>query len=68
MTVRYTNRAGTKVGHNDPLILNGKVRAQRIKDTLGITGWSFFRVPIDGMVWHLDVDSAHPGGEEAPKG
>ncbi|CAG8551649.1 3334_t:CDS:2, partial [Cetraspora pellucida] len=23
---------------------------------------------IDGSVWHLDVDSSHPGGEEATKG
>ena len=26
------------------------------------------RVPIDGVVWHLDVDFKHPGAEEGPKG
>jgi len=38
LTVRLTNRTGTKVGHSDPVILSGKVIAQRIKGTLGITG------------------------------
>jgi hypothetical protein len=42
--------------------------AQRIKATLGITGWSISRVHIDRLVWHLDVDSSHPGGVGAPKG
>lgn len=42
--------------------------AQRIKVTLGITGWSISRVHIDRLVWHLDVDSSHPGGVGAPKG
>jgi len=27
-----------------------------------------FRVPIDVAVWHLDVDSTHPGGVVASKG
>ena len=26
------------------------------------------RVLIDGIVWHLDVVSSHPGAEEGPKG
>ena len=26
------------VGHSDPIFLNGKIIAQRIKGTLGITG------------------------------
>jgi len=38
LTVRLTNQAGTKVGYSDPVILNGKVIAQRIKGTPGITG------------------------------
>ena len=25
-------------------------------------------VPIDGVVWHLDVGSSHPGAEAGPKG
>lgn len=40
----------------------------RIKSTLGITGWSLSRVPIDGVVRHLDVDSSHPGAAHGPKG
>jgi len=41
---------------------------KRIKATLGITGWSFLRVHIYGMVRHLDVGSSHPGAERGPKG
>jgi len=68
LTVRLTSRTGTKVGHSDPVVPNGRAIAQRIKGTPGITGWWFPRVLIDGIVWHLDVDSSHPGGEEVPKG
>jgi len=39
LTVRLTNQTGTKVGHSDPVIFCEKVIAQRIKGTLGITGW-----------------------------
>ena len=42
--------------------------AQRIKATLGITGLSLPRVHIDGVVWHLDVGSSHPGAVAGPKG
>jgi len=39
LTVRLTNQAEiVKVGHSDPVILSGKVIAQRIKGTPGITG------------------------------
>jgi len=38
LTVRATARTGTKVGHSDPVILRGKIIAQRIKGTPGITG------------------------------
>ena len=38
LTARQTRRAGTKVGHSDPVVLNGRAIAQRIKGTLGITG------------------------------
>jgi len=38
LTVRLTNQTGTKVGYSDPMILCGKVIAQRIKSTPGITG------------------------------
>ncbi len=53
LTVRLTNQTVTNVGHSDPIILNGKVIAQRIKGTLGITGLWFLRVHIDRIVWHL---------------
>ena len=38
LTARATARAGTKVGLSDPVVLNGRAIAQRIKGTLGITG------------------------------
>ena len=38
LTARLTSRAGTKVGLSDPAILYGRVVAQRIKGTPGITG------------------------------
>ncbi len=41
---------------------------QRIKATLGITGLSRPSVHSDGVVWHLDVGSSHPGAGEGPKG
>ena len=68
LTVRPTGRAGTKVGTSDPVVACGSAVAQRIKGTPGITGLSCPRVHIDGMVWHLDVGSSHPGGGVSPKG
>ena len=38
LTVRKTIRADAKAGHSDPVVLNGRAIAQRIKGTLGITG------------------------------
>ena len=38
LTARQTSRAGTKVGLSDPVVLNGRAIAQRIKGTPGITG------------------------------
>ena len=38
LTVRQTCGAGTKVGFSDPVVLNGRAIAQRIKGTPGITG------------------------------
>ena len=68
LTARLTGRAGAKAGHSDPVVLNGRAIAQRIKGTPGITGLSLPRVHIDGVVWHLDVGSSHPGAEVGPKG
>ena len=68
LTARVTIRAETKVGLSDPAVPNGRAVAQRIKATLGITGLSLPRVHIDGVVWHLDVGSSHPGAEVGPKG
>ena len=68
LTARLTSRAGAKAGHSDPVVLNGRAIAQRIKGTPGITGLSPPRVHIDGEVWHLDVGSSHPGAGAGPKG
>ena len=68
LTARPTGRAGTKVGLSDPVVESGIAIAQRIKATLGITGLSLPRVHIDGVVWHLDVGSSHPGAGVGPKG
>ena len=68
MTATPTGGAGTKVGLSDPVVLSGNAIAQRIKATLGITGLSLPRVHIDGVVWHLDVGSSHPGAVAGPKG
>ena len=68
LTVRHTSRTGTKVGLSDPPALNGKAGAQRTKATPGITGLSRPSVHSDGVVWHLDVGSSHPGGAVPPKG
>ena len=38
LTARSTDRAGTKVGLSDPVVLYGRAIAQRITGTPGITG------------------------------
>ncbi len=38
LTARPTGRAGAKAGQSDPVVLNGRAIAQRIKGTPGITG------------------------------
>ena len=68
MTARPTSRAGAKAGLSDPAVPSGRAVAQRIKATPGITGLSRPRVHIDGVVWHLDVGSSHPGAVVGPKG
>ena len=68
LTERPTSRAGTKVGLSDLTVPNGRAVTQRIKATLGITGLSRPSVHSDGVVWHLDVGSSHPGAGEGPKG
>ena len=68
LTVRPTGRTGAKAGLSDPVIPHGRVIAQRIKGTPGITGLSPPRVHIDGEVWHLDVGSSHPGAGVGSKG
>jgi hypothetical protein len=68
LTARLISRADTKVGLSDPAVLDGKAVAHQTKGTLGITGLSLPSVHSGEAVWHLDVGSSHPGGEEAPKG
>jgi hypothetical protein len=38
LTARQTSRAGAKAGLSDPVVLNGRAIAKRIKGTPGITG------------------------------
>ena len=38
LTVRLIGRTGTKVGHSDPVVPDGRAIAHQIKGTLGITG------------------------------
>ena len=38
LTARLTGRADAKAGLSDPVVLNGRAIAQRIKGTPGITG------------------------------
>ena len=66
MTARRTCRAEWKHGVSDPAVPNGRAVAYRIKATPGITGLSRPRVHIDGVVWHLDVGSSHPGAVFGP--
>ena len=68
LTARLIGQADGKPGHSDPVVLRGKAIAQQIKGTPGITGLSRPRVHIDGVVWHLDVGSSHPGAVAGPKG
>ena len=68
LTARDITRADTKVGLSDPVVPNGRAIAHQIKGTPGITGLSHPSVHSGDAVWHLDVGSSHPGGEEAPKG
>ena len=68
LTARLISRADTKVGLSDPVVPYGRAIAHQIKGTPGITGLSHPSVHSGDAVWHLDVGSSHPGGEEAPKG
>ncbi|TKY51065.1 RNAase protein [Spatholobus suberectus] len=68
LTIRPTYQPKTKVGLSDLTVLSGRVVAQQIKVTLGITGLSSPRAHIDGKVWHLDVGSSPPRAVICPKG
>ena len=65
LTARDITRADTKVGLSDPVVPYGRAIAHQIKGTPGITGLSHPSVHSGDAVWHLDVGSSHPGGEEA---
>ena len=68
LTARQTSRAGTKVGHSDPVVLNGRAIAQRIKRYSGDNRLIPPKSSYRRRVWHLDVGSSHPGAEVGPKG
>ena len=53
---------------SEPTVAYRCAEDHQIKVTPGITGLSLPRVHIDGVVWHLDVGSSHPGAGEGPKG
>jgi hypothetical protein len=57
-TVSHTGQTVSKEGSSDPAIPCGRVVAQRIKGTPGITGLSLPSVHSGGAVWHLDVGSS----------
>ncbi len=63
------SRAGAKAGHSDPVVLNGRAIAQRIKRYSGDNRADNAQEVhiIDGGVWHLDVGSSHPGAAVGPK-
>src|SRR3989344_7144283 len=61
-------RADAKAGLSEPMLPRRRGKDHQIKATPGITGWYRPSVHSDGGVRHLDVDSSHPGGGEAPKG
>ena len=68
LTARLVGQADVKAGPSVPVILCGRVIAQQIKGTLGITGLSPPSVHSGGEVWHLDVGPSHPGAVGGPKG
>ena len=68
LTARLISRADAKAGLSDPAIPCGRVVAQQIKGTPGITGLSPPSVHSGEAVWHLDVGSSHPGAVGGPKG
>jgi hypothetical protein len=68
LTERLCCRTEMRVGHSDPVLRSSCCIARKIKGTLGITGLFFFRVPIDGNFWHLDVGLSHPGAASGSKG
>ena len=68
MTEKFTNWSGTKVGLLIQQCIVWLLVAQRIKITLGITGWSLPKVLINEEVWHLDVGSSPPDAAIRIKG
>ena len=68
MTATPTGGAGTKVGLERSGGIKWDCHRSTDKATLGITGLSLPRVHIDGVVWHLDVGSSHPGAVVAYPG
>jgi len=56
------------IGLKDPVFIYGKNIDQRIKGTLGITGWFCEKVLIGHKGWHLDVGSSRPSAGYGWKG
>ena len=62
-----TGGAGTKVGLSDPVV-KWECHRSTDKSYPGDNRLITPRVHIDGVVWHLDVGSSHPGAVAGPKG
>ncbi len=65
LTVRLISRTGTKVGHSDPAVLDGKAVAHQTKGTPGITGLSLPSVHSGEAVWHLNTSGCF-GSDAVP--
>ena len=68
MTATPTGGAGTKVGLSDPVVLSGNAHRSTDKSYPGDNRLITPKSRIDGVVWHLDVGSSHPGAVVGPKG
>ena len=68
LTATPTGGAGTKVGLSDPVVCKWECHRSTDKSYPGDNRLSLPRVHIDGVVWHLDVGSSHPGAVVGPKG
>ena len=65
--VSFPNKSKNLMDRTHPWLLR-KISALRCGRNVLFCFELEARALIDGVVWHLDVDSSHPGVEEGPKG